>query len=270
LIRGKDTSGEDAEYLMPFLAQDVDFPHLVMAKTGIPSQILGLIQRIYAELPAPSTRSRLNVKTYLKMILVLLGNHYADYRVTVNTFRRKQENIERLHPLFDFLDQHFAEAISVEEAASMVHMSKSHFIRFFKNVTGQGFVTYRHHLRIVRAESLLATTDISIAELCQQVGYCDQSYFGVVFRKLAHMTPRQYRRQFCEVAAGWTKANQLHLEAEMEARRHGLRVLTRYMEQRAEPARVEDNQPRAGFPVRHRLRESPLLKAAPRMKSSSS
>jgi AraC family transcriptional activator of pobA len=233
LIRGKDTSSEDAEYLMPFLAQDVGFPHLVPAKTGIPSQILNLIQRIYAELPARSTRGRLNAKTYLKMILVLLGNHYADYRVTVNTFRRKQENIERLHPLFEFLDQHFAEPITVDEAASKVHMSKSHFMRFFKNVTGQGFVTYRHHLRIVKAESLLATTDISIAELCQQVGYCDQSYFGMVFRKFAHMTPRQYRRQFCGMPAGsGPKQNRIGLQAEEDARVHGLRVLTRYMDRK--------------------------------------
>ncbi len=241
LIRGKDTSGEDAEYLMPFLAQDADFPHLVPAKTGIPSQILDLIQRIYAELPARSTRGRLNAKTYLRMILVLLGNHYAQYRVTVNTFRRKQENIERLRPLFEFLDRHFAEPITVDDAASMVHMSKSHFMRFFKNVTGQGFVTYRHHLRIAKAESVLATTDISIAELCQQVGYCDQSYFGMVFRKLAHMTPGQYRRQFYGAPAeGSLKQNQLGLQIENNARAHGLRVLTRYRDRSGGELGAED------------------------------
>jgi len=93
LIRGKDTSGEDVEYLMPFFAQDADFPHLGAARTGIPLQILDLIRRIYAELPARSTRSRLNVKTYLKMILVLLGNHYANYRVEVNTESRRTSSV---------------------------------------------------------------------------------------------------------------------------------------------------------------------------------
>jgi hypothetical protein len=125
-------------------------------------------------------------------------------------------------------------------------MSKSHFMRFFKNVTGQGFVTYRHHLRIVRAESLLATTDMSIAELCQQVGYCDQSYFGVVFRKLAHMTPRQYRRQFCEAPADHgLKQKQLGLQAEDDARAQGLRVLSRYMERTPGEPSVEIMQARA-------------------------
>jgi AraC-like DNA-binding protein len=195
-VLGKVNSEEDVEYLMPFLAQDADFPHLVAAKTGIPAKVLDLIERINAELPAKSVRKRLNAKTYLKMILVILGNHYADYRVKLSQFRRKEENIKRLRPLLDFLEKHFAEPITVGKGASMVHMSKSRFIRFFRNVTGQGFITYLNHLRIARAEWLLAATDMPIADLCQEVGFCDQSYFGMIFRRSLGVTPGRYRRQF--------------------------------------------------------------------------
>ena len=202
-ILGKDPSGEDLEFLMPFLAQDEAFPHLVPARTGIPSKVLDLIKLIHAELPAQSIRSRLNTRTYLKMILVLLGNHYAGYHGKLTQFHNKMEKIQRLRPVLEFIDEHLAEGIPVSGAASMVHMSKSRFIHFFKNVTGQPFVAYLNNLRIAKAEWLLIATDVPLADLCQQVGFCDQSYFGTVFRKSVGMTPTQYRRKFsAEPGAG--------------------------------------------------------------------
>ena len=195
-VLGKDSSGEDIEYLMPFLAEDTNFPHLVPAATGIPAKVRELIYLIYAELPAKSIRNRLNARTYLKMILVLLGKHFANHQAKVGRFRHRQERIKRLRPVLTYLDEHFAETISVGTAASMVPMSKSNFMRFFRNVTGQAFVAYINHLRVAKAEWLLAATEIPISDLCQQVGFCDQSYFGTIFRRSVGMSPGRYRRQF--------------------------------------------------------------------------
>jgi AraC-like DNA-binding protein len=69
-------------------------------------------------------------------------------------------------------------------------------MRLFKQVTGQPFVNYLNHFRIAKAQALLATTDLSVAEVSQEVGFCDQSYFGLIFRKLAQVTPLQYKRQY--------------------------------------------------------------------------
>lgn len=195
LIRATDATGEDVEYLMPFLMQDASFPHLIAGSTGIPAQIFELIKRTHAEMPAGTTRARLAIKTYLKMILILLVNHYADRQGTVETFKRKQRAIEQLAPLFDFLEAHYKEPLSVTTAAQVLHMSESHFMRLFKQVTGQSFIGYLNHFRVAKAELLLATMDLSVSEVSQAVGFCDQSYFGLVFRSLVKMTPLQYKRQ---------------------------------------------------------------------------
>lgn len=193
LIRGTEKTGDDIEYLMPFLAQDGDFPHVVPAQTGIPSQVFDLILRAAAELPPRDCRGRLSARTYLKMILVLLGNHYAASHGSVAAYRRKQGDFERLAPLFDFVGRWYGEPISVEEAALIVRMSKSNFMRFFKQVTGQPFVAYLNHYRISKAEALLTTTDKAIAEISHEVGFCDQSYFGLVFRTVMGVSPRDYK-----------------------------------------------------------------------------
>ena len=195
LIRAHDPSGEDAEYLMPFLVQDSTFPHVVLAKTGLPRQVFDLIQRAQAELPGKFNRSRLSVRTYLKMILVLLVNHYAKFRSSAPVFSQKQRNLDRLQPVFDLVDKRYADQITVDDAAASIHMSKSHFMRFFRQATGQPFVVFLNQFRVAKAQKILATTDHSIAEVGQEAGFCNQSYFGLVFRRLTSLTPREYKQR---------------------------------------------------------------------------
>jgi hypothetical protein len=89
-------SADSAEYLTPFLVQDAEFPHVIGAKTGVPKRIFDLMQQIRAELPASTARQRLAVKTYLKMILLLLVNQYASHARTVEVFGRQQRALDRL------------------------------------------------------------------------------------------------------------------------------------------------------------------------------
>ena len=196
LIRHADAKGDEAEYLAPFLLQDAGFPHVVRAGTGVPAEVANLLKVIHRELPATTGLARLAVKTYLKMILLRLVEHYAAYTATAETLKRKEQAIERLRPLFERLEAGYGEHVSISEAAGIVGMSESHFMRFFKGVTGQSFTTYTNHFRVAKAQELLSSTGKPIAEICQQVGFCDQSYFTLTFRKLAHMTPLQYKRQF--------------------------------------------------------------------------
>lgn len=193
LIRAGEPGGEDVAYLMPFLSQDEGFPHVVAASTGLPAQVFDLMKRTAAELPAATNRARLSAKTYLKMILVLLVNHYADYRGGEETFLIRQRDLKRVNPVFRLIGERYGESITVEDGAQSIGMSRSAFMRFFKKVMGQSFVAYLHHFRIAKAEALLATTDLSVAEVSQKAGFCDQSYFGLVFRQLTGMTPRQFK-----------------------------------------------------------------------------
>ena len=201
LIRAHDPAGEEMQYLMPFLIQDAGFPHVVPAKTGIPAQVFDLMRRVRSEVPSSSTRSRLTVRTYLKMMLVLLVNHYSRFRDSQPVLTQMQRDLDRLRPVFGFIESRYSEEISVKDAASSVNMSKSHFMRFFKQVTGQPFVGHLNRFRVAKAQQLLATTDRSIAEIGQDVGFCNQSYFGLVFRKLAHASPREYKTRIMSEAA---------------------------------------------------------------------
>jgi len=193
VLRSGDAGGEDIEFLIPFMAENSEFSHVVAANTGVPAEVLNFMKRIAGHLPAGNSRSQLTVRTFLRTILILLVNHYSDLKLNLEAFRRRQEDIDRLRPLFEFVDGSLGNGITVKEAAACVHMSKSYFTKFFRRVTGQPFVTYLHHHRVGKAQALLTSTDRSIAEVGQEVGFCDQSYFGLIFHKLVGRSPRQYR-----------------------------------------------------------------------------
>jgi AraC-like DNA-binding protein/mannose-6-phosphate isomerase-like protein (cupin superfamily) len=186
---------DNAEYLNPFLLQDSEFPHIVPAETGIPNQVLEMMLRIRSELPPLSPRARLAIKTYLKMILMLLVNRYASYAGTVETFQRQQRDLDLLLPLFRFLGDNCGK-IQVREACRIVGMSESNFTSFFKRVTGLSFMKYLNHYRVERSQVLLANTDEPMASISHEMGFCDQSYFGTVFRRLVGMTPAAYRKRY--------------------------------------------------------------------------
>jgi AraC-like DNA-binding protein/mannose-6-phosphate isomerase-like protein (cupin superfamily) len=193
IIRGSDRNTEEEHYLMPFLCQDLQFPHVISASTGVPNTALDLILKVDSKLPASTRLARLAVRTYMKMLLLLLVEHYANYLGTRDAIDRKQRDIERLGPLFSYLEDNYAHPIQVSDAARVCAMSSSHFMSFFKKVTGQSLLAYLNSFRIAKAQALLSTTSKPIAEVSEMLGFCSQSYFGKVFNALVGTTPLAYR-----------------------------------------------------------------------------
>ena len=185
--------GDDMQYLMPFMLQDSSCSNVIPAKAGRSREISDFIQRIRSELPGSSERSRLAIKTYLKMILLNLVNHYAAFGEARDALRRQQKNADRLTPALQFLEAHHSEPIRVDDAARLCAMSACCFMHLFKEVTGHSFVAYLNRFRVARAQHLLASSDRSIADISLETGFCNQSYFGVIFRRVTGISPLAYR-----------------------------------------------------------------------------
>jgi len=190
------TGGEEEQYLAPFFCQDAEFPNVVSHSTGVPDKALDLMVKIHGELPPRNDMARLAVKTYLRMLLLLLLQHY-NYHLGVHVaLERRQQHVQRLSPLFQFIDQNYGQVIHTSTAARLCAMSKVQFMRFFRKITGQSFPNYLKRFRVAKAQSLLSSSDESIAEISALLGFCSQSHFGRTFSSLVGLTPLGYRRRF--------------------------------------------------------------------------
>ncbi|MBE7024980.1 MAG: AraC family transcriptional regulator [Ruminococcaceae bacterium] len=92
-----------------------------------------------------------------------------------------------------FINQNYAEELSVEKLAERAFLSRSHFCRQFKKVTGFSPIEYIHSMRLRSAENLLENTELSITEIALQSGFSSSNYFGDLFRRYRGMSPRQWR-----------------------------------------------------------------------------
>lgn len=92
------------------------------------------------------------------------------------------------------IDDHYADAISAEELASMAHCSRGHLFRAFKKSFRISPLAYQQDLRFEAAQRLLRFTSLRCYEIAQRVGYPNVYYFHRQFKKRTGVTPTQYRQ----------------------------------------------------------------------------
>ncbi|HEY3310694.1 MAG TPA: response regulator [Anaerolineales bacterium] len=94
------------------------------------------------------------------------------------------------------IDQHFMEpGLSLNELATLVNLSPSHFSTVFAQETSQTFKDYLTSVRIQKARELLRTTALRSSDISYQVGYNDPHYFSFVFKKNIGISPSEFRAQ---------------------------------------------------------------------------
>jgi len=95
----------------------------------------------------------------------------------------------------DLLRHRVAERVSLVSLADGAGLSASHFAALFRQLTGCGVLEYQVGQRMARARELLDTTDWAVADIARASGYPDPLYFSRHFRKVHHVSPREYRAQ---------------------------------------------------------------------------
>lgn len=91
-------------------------------------------------------------------------------------------------------------AVSIDDVAKSVAISRFHFIRQFKAVFGETPVQFRTRMRLERAKHLLVESDDSITEICMQIGFSSLGSFSSLFSRKFGRAPSGYRRMFREAA----------------------------------------------------------------------
>jgi len=97
----------------------------------------------------------------------------------------------------EFINGNYTQPISLSDLSKRCCMSKYHFSRVFKAVTGKTFKGFYNYKRIEAAKSLLKDSTLSITEICFLLGFNDSSYFNKVFHKYGGMSPSAYKKRYC-------------------------------------------------------------------------
>ena len=112
------------------------------------------------------------------------------------------QDLARLRRVRDRIDREYARPLDVEALARGAHMSAGHLSRQFKLAYGESPYSYLMTRRIERAMALLRRGDLSVTEVCFEVGCSSLGTFSTRFAELVGMPPSAYRSLPAHAAAG--------------------------------------------------------------------
>jgi len=101
---------------------------------------------------------------------------------------------EIIHGIHEYLLEHLADRITIEDLSKQFLMNPTTLKKVFKEVYGTSLAAYRKQHRMEKAVELLVNTDMSIAQIALAVGYESQSRFTAAFKEAYGMLPTVYRK----------------------------------------------------------------------------
>ncbi|NMO97654.1 helix-turn-helix domain-containing protein [Paenibacillus lemnae] len=105
----------------------------------------------------------------------------------------KESHVAHLASAISFMEDHYLEAVSLEDIARQSEISVRHLNRIFQTYYETTPISYLHHLRMEHACKLLMMTKLPITEVSYNSGFNDSNYFARQFRKMYGMSPKSFR-----------------------------------------------------------------------------
>ncbi len=96
--------------------------------------------------------------------------------------------------LQEYIKAHLCAPLRLADLSAHVSLSPNYLCKVFKQVTGETITHYTQNLKIEASIELLKEDSLSINEIAERFGFCDQFYFSKVFKSYVCMSPLQYRK----------------------------------------------------------------------------
>jgi AraC-like DNA-binding protein len=110
-----------------------------------------------------------------------------------------------INRIVEYVNESYAEPMSVAEVAARVNMSESSFSRYFSKATDSSFTAFVNRVRVHKACQLLMHSDQQISSICYAVGFNNLANFNRRFREVKGVTPREFRRLSMDRLGGDSK-----------------------------------------------------------------
>lgn len=131
-------------------------------------------------------------------------NRLRDKKALINWFRNLCEAIIRhddcsektpvyIRDAMEYIERHYMKNLELKEIANHVFLNEWYFSTQFKKHMGVSFSEYLNQVRIKHAKILLAHKDMKISHVAKLVGFQDQAYFSLVFKRFVDISPKRYQ-----------------------------------------------------------------------------
>lgn len=189
ILYAAEQSVFEFKYIMPFLADTGQYNNLFKAEVLKNSNIPTIMNDIMDEWNKKNYGYEIALRIYVnRIVLWLLRKWNSDNPQPAESYG----TMKIIQKVFEYVQKNFQNA-NLETVAGELGLSYSYLSRIFKRVIKKSFSEYVNYIRITEAQRLLASTEKSITEIAQDVGFSTASYFIDTFKKQVHVTPLKFR-----------------------------------------------------------------------------
>lgn len=168
------------------LFQMLELPHWIEVKDE------QKLERQFEELIELNRSSQVTAPLRIKSLLLEIISEYIE-QSEEQLHLTAMSSTSKINSVLSYIEQHLAEPMTVEELAKLVHFHPNYFLHYFKTMMGLSPIVYINKKRLDKARRLLATTDMSVSAIADEIGL-ELYYFSRIFKKSVNLSPTEYRK----------------------------------------------------------------------------
>lgn len=192
MLKSSDTDGTLLKYIAPILNHEHELPYLINKNNSCYNKILYLIEYILFCYYEKEIAYELELKSLLfNLFSILYKNNLINKQSTKSSLTFN--TTDKIKIILNYINEHFAEDISINTLATLCDYSEYHFMRFFKKHIGLTCIQYINNLRLEKASILLTSSNMPITDISLDVGFDNLSYFNKLFKRKYKLTPKEFR-----------------------------------------------------------------------------
>ena len=158
---------------------------------GSREDVLHTLRSLLWEIEEKAAGYVLVCQDLLEVLLVRLMRR-TDFTVTPAPPRRRSS--KECATIRRYIEGHFKENITLDLLAGLTHLNKYYLVHVFSEEYGISPINYLITRRIAESKLLLSDTDHSLSQISHMLGFSSPSYFSQSFRRLAGLSPLEYRK----------------------------------------------------------------------------
>lgn len=167
-------------------------------------QLYFLVMAIIRELEEQKPGYQLSAKGlllafYIAVVRILSANKAKTEEEAHSPKRQdtkwETDNSLVIAPALNYIETNYMQQFTIEQLANLCHWSPTHFRRVFHDIMGMPPLDFVNHTRISKACNLLRSTEETVLNISEMVGFHSVSSFNRYFFKIMQSAPREYRKQ---------------------------------------------------------------------------
>lgn len=130
-----------------------------------------------------------------QLISALFTGQLYRWAMELDTAGRSENMyLQKIQFAIEYINLHLNEPVSISDLSARFSISERHFRQLFRQATGRSPKTYQGELRLNKCAHLLNTTDLSIQDIADSLGYYSQYQLSRDFKKIFGVSPSDYRK----------------------------------------------------------------------------